>query len=291
MARLQNAGLVDTIRALRQPLLGICVGMQLLFESSEEGDVACLGLLPGRVRRFADRDDLPVPHMGWNQLEFAARLAAAATTSLPATTSISCTATPRRSSIAHARDDASYGEPLLRPRPARQRLRRAVPSGALRARRRAAAAQLPAAAHDADMELIPAIDLRDGRCVRLLQRRLRRRDRLFGRSCQRARALSRIRRRDAFTSSISTARATARNPIDDVISRSRATRLQAAGGRRPAYARASPGTARRRRRARRHRQRRRQCPRRSDRLDAAGRSAAHRAGARRAPRCRRHADG
>jgi len=70
MARLRKAGLIDTIRQLRQPLLGICVGMQLLFESSEEGDVPCLGLLPGRVRRFADRLDLPVPHMGWNQLEF-----------------------------------------------------------------------------------------------------------------------------------------------------------------------------------------------------------------------------
>lgn len=70
MSRLEKAGLVDTIRALEQPLLGICVGMQLLFESSEEGDVACLGLLPGRVRRFEDRDHLPVPHMGWNQLEF-----------------------------------------------------------------------------------------------------------------------------------------------------------------------------------------------------------------------------
>jgi imidazole glycerol-phosphate synthase subunit HisH len=70
MSRLHNAGLVDTIRALRQPLLGICVGMQLLFESSEEGNVACLGVLPGRVRRFARRDGLPVPHMGWNQLEF-----------------------------------------------------------------------------------------------------------------------------------------------------------------------------------------------------------------------------
>lgn len=70
MARLRNAGLVDTLRSLRQPMLGICVGMQLLFESSEEGDVACLGLLPGRVRRFADREHLPVPHMGWNQLEF-----------------------------------------------------------------------------------------------------------------------------------------------------------------------------------------------------------------------------
>jgi glutamine amidotransferase len=71
MTRLQRSpGLVDTIRKLRQPMLGICVGMQLLFESSEEGEVPCIGLLPGRVRRFADRDDLPVPHMGWNQLEF-----------------------------------------------------------------------------------------------------------------------------------------------------------------------------------------------------------------------------
>jgi imidazole glycerol-phosphate synthase subunit HisH len=71
MTRLQRTpGLVDAIRNLRQPMLGICVGMQLLFESSEEGEVPCLGLLPGRVRRFADRDDLPVPHMGWNQLEF-----------------------------------------------------------------------------------------------------------------------------------------------------------------------------------------------------------------------------
>lgn len=69
MGRLRSAGLVDTIRSLKQPLLGICVGMQLLFESSEEGDVACLGLLPGRVRRFTPSNDLPVPHMGWNQLE------------------------------------------------------------------------------------------------------------------------------------------------------------------------------------------------------------------------------
>jgi imidazole glycerol-phosphate synthase subunit HisH len=69
MSRLSNTGLVDTIRGLRQPLLGVCVGMQLLFESSEEGNVSCLGMLPGRVRRFASREDLPVPHMGWNQLE------------------------------------------------------------------------------------------------------------------------------------------------------------------------------------------------------------------------------
>jgi glutamine amidotransferase len=42
--------------------------MQLLFESSEEDDVECLGLVPGRIRRFPEREGLPVPHMGWNQL-------------------------------------------------------------------------------------------------------------------------------------------------------------------------------------------------------------------------------
>ena len=75
MNRLRTAGLVDTIRNLKQPLLGICVGMQLLFESSEEGDVPCIGVLPGRVRRLPNRADLPVPHMGWNQLEFEPRSA------------------------------------------------------------------------------------------------------------------------------------------------------------------------------------------------------------------------
>jgi imidazole glycerol-phosphate synthase subunit HisH len=68
MARLQELNLVDTIKQLKQPLLGICIGMQLLFESSEEGDVSCLGVLPGRVQRFPNRASLPVPHMGWNQL-------------------------------------------------------------------------------------------------------------------------------------------------------------------------------------------------------------------------------
>jgi imidazole glycerol-phosphate synthase subunit HisH len=70
MSRLERSGLVDTIRDLTQPVLGICVGMQLLFDSSEEGNVSCLGMLPGRVEKFAHRANLPVPHMGWNQLEF-----------------------------------------------------------------------------------------------------------------------------------------------------------------------------------------------------------------------------
>lgn len=69
MARLRELGLVDVLRGLRQPLLGICLGMQLLFEGSDEGDETCLGLLPGRVRRMVGGPGLRVPHMGWNRLE------------------------------------------------------------------------------------------------------------------------------------------------------------------------------------------------------------------------------
>jgi glutamine amidotransferase len=69
MARLAEHGLVGLIPRLTQPLLGICLGMQLLFESSEEGDTRCLGVLPGAVRRFHASPGLPVPHMGWNSLE------------------------------------------------------------------------------------------------------------------------------------------------------------------------------------------------------------------------------
>lgn len=51
-----------------RPYFGICIGMQLLFETSEENpDAEGLGVLPGRVRRFADRPGLKIPHMGWNQ--------------------------------------------------------------------------------------------------------------------------------------------------------------------------------------------------------------------------------
>jgi len=71
MQRLESLGLVETIRGLTQPVLGICLGMQLLFGASEEGNTRCLGLIAGRAERFAERDGYPVPHMGWNQLEFA----------------------------------------------------------------------------------------------------------------------------------------------------------------------------------------------------------------------------
>ena len=69
MARLRDSGLVDVLRDLRQPVLGVCLGMQLLFEHSEEGDTACLGLLPGALRKFPPCAGLRVPHMGWNRLD------------------------------------------------------------------------------------------------------------------------------------------------------------------------------------------------------------------------------
>ena len=68
MAQLQKAGLVDCIRGLTQPVLGICLGMQLLFERSEEGDTALLGLIPGTVGAFQPTPGLSIPHMGWNRL-------------------------------------------------------------------------------------------------------------------------------------------------------------------------------------------------------------------------------
>jgi len=69
MAKLRDHGLVDCLRGLQQPVLGICVGMQLLFERSAEGDVPCLGMLPGRIEALPSGGDLTVPHMGWNQIE------------------------------------------------------------------------------------------------------------------------------------------------------------------------------------------------------------------------------
>jgi glutamine amidotransferase len=68
MARLRENGLDQLIPRLTQPLLGICVGMQLLFERSEESDTLCLGLLGGEVRRLRPSPGIRIPHMGWNRL-------------------------------------------------------------------------------------------------------------------------------------------------------------------------------------------------------------------------------
>jgi imidazole glycerol-phosphate synthase subunit HisH len=72
MGRLEESGLADAVRehvATGRPFLGICVGMQLLFEGSDEAPVTRgLGFLPGRVERL--RTALPLPHVGWNSVEF-----------------------------------------------------------------------------------------------------------------------------------------------------------------------------------------------------------------------------
>lgn len=68
MARLRELGLVELMRSLKQPVLGVCLGMQLLCERSEEGDTACLGVVPATVSRFVEQPDLRVPHMGWNRV-------------------------------------------------------------------------------------------------------------------------------------------------------------------------------------------------------------------------------
>jgi glutamine amidotransferase len=69
MERLRASGLDRLIPTLTQPVLGICLGMQLLFDASEEDDAPCLGIIPGTARRFQPAPDRPVPHMGWNQVE------------------------------------------------------------------------------------------------------------------------------------------------------------------------------------------------------------------------------
>jgi glutamine amidotransferase len=72
MEKLNSLGLVQVIKEVvagDKPLLGICLGLQLLFESSQEGKKPGLGLLAGEVRRFQSQPGLTIPHMGWNQLE------------------------------------------------------------------------------------------------------------------------------------------------------------------------------------------------------------------------------
>jgi glutamine amidotransferase len=69
MSRLRATGFVDVIPKLTQPVLGICLGMQLLFADSEEEDTQCLGVIDARVRLLPQSPSLPVPEMGWNEIE------------------------------------------------------------------------------------------------------------------------------------------------------------------------------------------------------------------------------
>lgn len=69
MARMRSLGLVETLQAFDRPLLGVCLGQQLLYEDSQEDDTLGLGRIEGRVRRMSATAEMPVPHMGWNRLE------------------------------------------------------------------------------------------------------------------------------------------------------------------------------------------------------------------------------
>ena len=68
MQALLDAALADFIPALKQPVLGICVGAQLMCAGSEEGSTRCMGIFPAEVRRFVQTPAEKVPHMGWNSL-------------------------------------------------------------------------------------------------------------------------------------------------------------------------------------------------------------------------------
>jgi imidazole glycerol-phosphate synthase subunit HisH len=73
MQNLRSRNLIEPIKraiASRKPFLGICLGLQILFESSEEGVEPGLGVIAGKVRRFRSEPGLTIPHMGWNQLQF-----------------------------------------------------------------------------------------------------------------------------------------------------------------------------------------------------------------------------
>ena len=72
MGALEKLGLVGPLRERIQdgrPYLGICVGLQVLLDEGEEGPARCLGLIPGKVSRFPETSELPVPHMGWNAVK------------------------------------------------------------------------------------------------------------------------------------------------------------------------------------------------------------------------------
>ena len=71
MSRLRERGLEPMLRRRTRPTLGICLGMQLMFERSAEGDTPCLGLVEGQVRALVPEPGSPVPHMGWTKLDMA----------------------------------------------------------------------------------------------------------------------------------------------------------------------------------------------------------------------------
>lgn len=68
MGKLRDRGLDTVVKSLRRPVLGICVGLQIMCRDSEEGNVECLGIFDSHVRRFVPEEDAKVPHVGWNTI-------------------------------------------------------------------------------------------------------------------------------------------------------------------------------------------------------------------------------
>ena len=73
MKRLKEFELIECIRNLSQPVLGICLGMQILFEHSQEADTDLLGVVPGKLKRFNESNCGIIPHMGWNKVQIIER--------------------------------------------------------------------------------------------------------------------------------------------------------------------------------------------------------------------------
>ena len=70
MEKLKQHQLTKLIPSLKQPVLGICLGMQLMYTHSEEGDTECLGIFSGTIKHLPQKEAERVPHMGWNQLQW-----------------------------------------------------------------------------------------------------------------------------------------------------------------------------------------------------------------------------
>ena len=70
MSSLKSNDLVEIIKSLSQPVLGICIGMHILFESSEENHTSCMGIISGKIKKFKFKDSFKVPQMGWNKVSF-----------------------------------------------------------------------------------------------------------------------------------------------------------------------------------------------------------------------------
>lgn len=161
MEKLRERGLVETIRSLTQPVLGICIGVQLLCRRSEEGDAECIGIFDNEVRKFT-AEGLKVPHMGWNSI---GNLRSPLLDGIAEGSYVyyvhSYAPTVNGDTIA----TTVYGETFSRRDQPRQLLRDAVSSGKKRLGRRTHPTKL----FNAMIEIIPAIDLIGGQCVRLTQ--------------------------------------------------------------------------------------------------------------------------